>query len=72
MSLHQASQHEERPAQVVLTLRPVAVHCDVQAVPELQRQRGQAGPGQGSLVPGAGPTVCRTWRCRPPSVAKQV
>lgn len=40
VSLHQAPQHEERPAQVVLALRPVAVHRDVQAIPELQPAAG--------------------------------
>lgn len=45
VNLHQAPQHEEGPSQVVLALRPVAVHRDVQAVPELQPA---AGSGRGS------------------------
>lgn len=72
VSLHQAPQHEERPAQVVLALRPVAVHRDVQAIPELQAAAG-SGHKPRSPPPGSpGPTMCRTWRCRPPSALKQV
>lgn len=48
VSLHQTPQHEQRPAQVVLALCPVAIHCDVQTVPELQpaARSGGGRPGR--------------------------
>lgn len=57
VNLQQAPQHEERPAQVVLALRPVAVHCDVQAVPELQPAAGSGGGRPGVPNP-----RCRSYR----------